>query len=89
MGVGFDDEISLDEQSKYGIPQTRGAYVVNVTPGSPADRAGLISADPTTGQGGDLIVDIDGRAIDDFADMNSYLVFHTRVGQTIQITAAR
>jgi 2-alkenal reductase len=89
MGAGFDDEISLDEQTEYGIPQTRGAYVVNVTPGSPADRAGLIAADPTTGQDGDLIVDIDGRAIDDFADLNSYLVFHTRVGQTIQVTVLR
>jgi len=89
MGAGFDDEVSLDEQTEYGIPQTRGAYVVNVTPGSPADRAGLVPADPTTGQGGDLIVDIDRQAIDDFADLNSYLVFHTQVGQTIQITVLR
>jgi S1-C subfamily serine protease len=89
MGAGFDDEVSLDEQAAYGIPQTQGAYVANVTSGSPADKAGLVAADPTTGQGGDLIVDIDGQQIEDFADLNSYLVFHTQVGQTIEITVLR
>jgi S1-C subfamily serine protease len=36
-----------------------------------------------------LIVEIDGREIQDFGDLNSYLVFHTEVGQTIEITALR
>jgi 2-alkenal reductase len=89
MGVSFDDEISLDELSLYGIEQTQGAYVVGVTAGGPADRAGLQAANPQTGEGGDLIVDIDGQTIGDFADLNSYLVFHTEVGQTIQITVLR
>jgi serine protease Do len=89
MGVSFDDEISLSEQSTYGVSQTRGAYVVGLTQGGPADAAGLVAADPQTGRGGDLIVDIDGQAIGDFSDLNSYLVFHTRVGQTIQITVLR
>ena len=89
VGASFDDEISLGEQAIYGVSQTQGAYVVGVTPGSPADEAGLVAADPRTGEGGDLVVDIDGRAISDFSDLNSYLVFHTRVGQTIQITVLR
>jgi S1-C subfamily serine protease len=89
MGASFDDEISLDDQTLYDVAQTQGAYVVGVTPGSPADRAGLIAADRRTGKGGDLIVDIDGLPIDDFSDLNSYLVFHTQVGQTIEITVLR
>ena len=89
MGASFDSEVSLDEQSTYGVPQTQGAYVVSVTPGGPADRAGLVGADQQTGKGGDLVVDIDGQAINDFADLNGYLVFHTRVGQTIEITVLR
>jgi len=89
MGAGFDDEISLDEQSAYGLSQARGAYVPSVTAGSPADDAGLIPADNTTGHGGDLIVQIDDRTIDDFSDLNSYLVFHTAVGQTIDIEVLR
>jgi 2-alkenal reductase len=89
MGATFDDQITLDEQSVYGVSQTQGAYVVGVTSGSPADKAGLVAANSQTGRGGDLIVDIDGHPISNFSDLNSYLVFHTRVGQTIQITVLR
>jgi 2-alkenal reductase len=89
MGASFDSEISLDEQALYGVSQTLGAYVVSVTPGSPADSAGLIAANPQTGEGGDLVIDIDGQPINDFSDLNSYLVFHTQVGQTIEITVLR
>jgi 2-alkenal reductase len=89
MGASFDDEISLSDQSLYGVSQTQGAYVVGVTPGGPSAQAGLVAADPQSGRGGDLIVDIDGLPITDFEDLNGYLVFHTRVGQTIQITVLR
>ena len=89
MGVSFDGEISLSELELYGIPQTRGAYVIGVSPGSPADEAGLVGADLETGRGGDLIVAIDGRAIDNFSDLNSYLVLEAAVGQTIDLTVIR
>jgi 2-alkenal reductase len=89
MGASFDDEISLSDQGVYGVSQTQGAYVVGVAAGGPAAQAGLVAADPQTGRGGDLIVDIDGRPIGDFSDLNGYLVFHTRVGQTIRITVLR
>ncbi|HBY93469.1 MAG TPA: 2-alkenal reductase, partial [Chloroflexi bacterium] len=89
MGAGFDAEVSLAEQTVYSLPRTQGVYVLNVTPGSPAAEAGLVAADPDTGRGGDLIIQIDGEAIHNFADLNSYLVFHTRAGQTIEITVLR
>ena len=89
VGAGFEDEISIFEQSAYALEQTAGAYVLNVTNGSPAQAAGLRAANPQTGQGGDLIIDIDGRPIRSFNDLNSYLVFNTSVGQTIQITTLR
>jgi len=89
MGAGFDGEVTLDEQSAYGLPQTQGAYVISVTAGSPADEAGLIPANANTGRGGDLVIAMDGRSIVDFSDLNSYLVFHTTVGQTIEITVLR
>jgi S1-C subfamily serine protease len=34
-------------------------------------------------------VEIDGQTIGDFSDLNDYLVFCTRAGQTIQITVLR
>jgi S1-C subfamily serine protease len=89
IGASFDGEVSLEDQQVYGLSQTRGAYVVSVTPGSPADEAGLIAADANSGRGGDLVVAIDGEAIDDFADLNSYLVFNGRPGDTINISVLR
>lgn len=89
MGAGFDSEISLEEEAQFGLPQTQGAYVLNVTPGSPADQAGLVAANPNTGRDGDLIIALDGQPVRNFSDLNSYLVFHTSIGQTVEITVLR
>jgi 2-alkenal reductase len=89
MGAAFEDEISLEEQNLYGLSQTAGAYVVSVTANSPADRAGLVAANNTSGRGGDLIIAIDDRPITDFGDLNAYLAFETEVGQTITIRVLR
>ena len=89
MGAAFDAEISLHELPVYGLDQTQGAYVISVTPGSPAGEAGLIAANAETGSGGDLIIAIDGQPINDFADLNAYLVFNSSPGQTIELTVLR
>ncbi len=89
MGISFDGEISLDEQEIYDLPDRKGAYVLGIVAGGPADAAGLIAANPETGQGGDLIVAIDDVAINNFADLNAYLSFNASVGQTIQLTINR
>jgi 2-alkenal reductase len=89
LGVSFDDEISLGEQAAYGLDQAQGVYILAVAANGPAAQAGLIAANPTSGRGGDLIVAIDGRAVNNFQELNSYLVFHTQAGQTIQLTVMR
>jgi len=89
MGAAFDDELSLDEQNAFGLSQSLGAYVVSITVGGPADEAGLIAANSSTGRGGDLIVTIDEQPINSFSDLNGYLVFNTAVGQSINIVALR
>jgi 2-alkenal reductase len=89
IGAGFESDISLDEQKFYDLTQTQGAYLLNITEGSPADQAGLIAANVSTRRGGDLIIAIDGTPIEDFADLNSYLVFQTEVGQQINLTLLR
>lgn len=89
LGASFADEISLIEQEQFGLTQTQGAYVISVTPGGPADNAGLIAADPNSGRGGDLIVAIDDRPINSFADLNTYLAFYTTIDQTIDVTVLR
>lgn len=89
IGATFDSELSLDDLELYGVTQTDGAYVVGVTAGSPADDAGLVAADPTTGQGGDLVVQIDDEPVQDFKDLNSYLVFDTTAGDTVELQVLR
>ena len=89
LGVGFEGDITLAEQDAFDLPQITGAYVVNVTEGGPADKAGLIAADPFMGRGGDLIVKLDDEEILGFSDLNSYLVFRTKVGQTIDVSVIR
>jgi S1-C subfamily serine protease len=89
LGATFASELSLAEQTEYGLAQNEGAYLVGVAPGGPADDAGLIAANRTTGRGGDLIIAVDGQSVADFTDLNSYLVFHTKVGQTVELTLLR
>ena len=47
------------------------------------------AASANTLRGGDLIVAIDDQPVNDFGDLNSYLVFHTTAGQTITLTILR
>lgn len=89
VGATFYEALSLEAQETFGLSQTQGAYVVGVTAGSPAAEAGLVAADAQTGQGGDLVIAIDGQPVSDFSDLNSYLVFHTQPGQTVELTVLR
>ena len=69
---------------------TRGALVLSVTRGGPADRAGLQGSDRTRtidGQpvplGGDTIMAIDGSPITDMNDLIVYLINNNRPGDTV------
>ncbi|HIE25309.1 MAG TPA: PDZ domain-containing protein, partial [Anaerolineales bacterium] len=69
-----------------------GAYVTNVTPGSPADKAGIQGANnnregiPT---GGDLIIGIDGLKVDQFDTLLKYLINNKSPGDSIDLTILR
>lgn len=80
------EELQLPENA-------RGAYVTCVTPGGPAESAGIIgagscSADSFT-PGGDLIIAINEVRITDFSDLISYLIMETQPGSQIVITVLR
>jgi S1-C subfamily serine protease len=89
IGATFVSELTLESIDIYGLSQFLGAYVTGITEGSPAEQAGLVPANTSTGRGGDLVIEIDGQPIRNFSDLNSYLVFQTSVGQTIEITVLR
>jgi S1-C subfamily serine protease len=78
------------------VPVDQGMLVLEVAPGSSAERAGIQGGNqlvrigrqliPT---GGDIIVALDSQPIKDRRDMTVYLESHTRVGDTISITLIR
>jgi len=87
-------DIDLDLQEALALPQASGVYVTGVTAGGPAQVAGIVAAPAGqgpigVGPGGDLIVAIDDREVQDFHDLISYLVFETEVGQTVQLAVLR
>ncbi len=95
IGISSVDPLSLKEIERLGLPQTTGVYIVEVVPGSPADRAGLRGAtEETTNpheipRGGDLIVALDGHPIRDFGDLMYYLMYNKRPGDTVVFTVWR
>ena len=92
MGVRMS-ALDLVTQEALGLPQVTGAYVTEVTPAGPAATAGLrgsgISDLGELLPGGDLIIAIDGRPINNPDELISFLVFQTEVGQTISLTIIR
>ncbi|MDQ4074693.1 MAG: PDZ domain-containing protein, partial [Chloroflexota bacterium] len=74
----------------------RGALVVEVVPGGPADEAGLEGSTRSVridgvpfSVGGDVITAIDGEAVNDLDDIISYLENNTEVGETVTLTILR
>jgi len=88
MGVSIQS-LNLNLQERYELPQPIGAYVTGVTPGAPADEAGLIPANRTDGKGGDLIVAIGGQVVENTESLIAYLVFKSKVGETVNLTVIR
>lgn len=58
-----------------------GAYIQNVVPDSPADRAGIKS--------GDIIMKIDGQKLDETSNSLVTIISHKKVGDTITLTLWR
>jgi putative serine protease PepD len=75
-----------------GEPDVRGVAVVEVDPRGPAAKAGLEPSTSAPGanvpRGGDLIVAVDGRAVEDMADV-SRAVSSRAVGDHLTLTILR
>ncbi len=93
LGISSMDELSLPVIEALGLKTFTGAYVTGVTPGGPADKAGLKGGTEVTGAGipagGDLITAIDGRPIKTFDELLSYLVKNKAPGDTVVLTVLR
>jgi 2-alkenal reductase len=94
LGVSSHPEVSLIEQEALGLAQSSGAYVVEVVQGGPADQAGLRGADrnssiPGLPAGGDMIISVDGRPIQVFGELLTYLMENKSPGDTITLNILR
>lgn len=77
-------------------PGQRGALVVDVVPGGPADKAGLRGSDrelEIDGErvrvGGDVIIAINDQPVRAFDDVVTYLARFTEVGQNVTLSILR
>lgn len=65
-----------------------GVVIVRVAPGSPAERAGLRGVDLNSGALGDVIVEVNGKAVRRLADLTDHLA-RTRPNDTVTLTVTR
>ena len=91
MGISMAPTLSLDDRERVGVAGS-GIYVTAVVPNTPAARAGVVgccTGVPGLRPGGDYIIAVDGNPLTDSAELISYLVFETQVGDTIELTVLR
>ena len=90
------DILPFDVREELGLPDA-GVAVIEVQPGSVADRAGLRGSEDTivVEQGfeipvpGDIIVAIDGRKIDEVEDITQTVTFGAQAGDELDFTVLR
>jgi 2-alkenal reductase len=94
LGISSDRDLSLEEIDALGLNTYTGAYVTNVSPGGPADQAGLRGGSQATNinglqAGGDIITAIDGQPIVTFDQLLGYLTTNKSPGDTVVLTVLR
>jgi 2-alkenal reductase len=94
IGISSVDELSLPQVEALGLKRFTGAYVTSIAAGGPAEQAGLRAGEETTSipnlmAGGDLIIAMDGRPIQNFDDLIKYLINNKSPGDVVVITALR
>jgi 2-alkenal reductase len=96
MGISFfpNEFLNLDVIEALDLKTYTGAYVVEVTPGGPADQAGIRAGDKPTRidtlfAGGDLVIAVDGKSVRTFDELISYIVTNKSPGDTVVLTVLR
>jgi len=95
MGIISREDLSLADRQELNLPpDILGAYVVDVQPGSPADKAGMLGGSSSSSvegipTGGDLITAVDGQMIRNFGDLLTYLVTNKTPGDELELTVLR
>jgi S1-C subfamily serine protease len=89
-------EVNIALADAIGLEKPQGLLVVNVTSGSPADKAGLRGGSEVTiidglefNLGGDVITEVDGVPVITMADLAVYLERNTKPGDSIELGVIR
>jgi S1-C subfamily serine protease len=92
-GTAMTDEVAVAMDLPAG---TQGALILSVTPGGPADEAGLRASQETLTAagveypyGGGIVIAIQGKPVTDMDDLITYLVEHTRPGDKVTLGLLR
>lgn len=88
LGITVDENLNTKITRRLGM---KGALVLNVQPGSSAERAGLIGTKMGFGGQiipGDLILELNGNQIESVSDLHAALDEH-RVGDPVTLTISR
>lgn len=87
--------VNLLIQQANELSVQRGAYIARIVPDGPADEAGLRGATASESIlgtqvpiGGDIVLEADGQAIQDFTDLLAYVSFQ-EPGQSVELTILR
>ncbi len=95
LGITSRDDMTLKEMEALDVANNMpGAYVAEITTGSPAAQAGLRGGSRATGYqelkaGGDWITAVDGQPIRRFNELLTYLMTYTDPGDTVTLTILR
>ena len=94
LGVSSAGDLSLAEIEALGLNTYTGAYVLEVTPGGPAEQAGIRAGDiptslPPLKAGGDIIIAFDGQPVHTFDQLLGYLTTNKSPGDTAVLTVLR
>ncbi len=95
LGISsYSYDLILSEWEALGLTQTSGVYIMEVTPGGPAELAGLkagshVTSIPGLYSGGDLITKVDGRTVLMYSDLISYIMANKSPGDVVQLTLLR
>jgi serine protease Do len=79
MGVGVDD-VTSENAAKLKLKEERGAHVSTVSPGGPAEKAGL--------KENDVILEFNGQRVDSVEQFRR-LIRETPAGRTVKVVASR
>jgi S1-C subfamily serine protease len=94
LGISSGSDLGLADIEALGLKTYTGAYVISVTPGGPADQAGIRAGDtptsiPNLNAGGDIIIAFDGQPVETFDQLLSYLTLTKSPGDTAVLTVLR